>query len=207
MSGPVWARRPHLALAVALPVILAGCGADSVWAPDDEVARAIYAHDGPPTITLFTMINNRSNEGAHAGLMVSGSQRLIFDPAGSFNHPQLPERNDVFFGITEAAHAFYIDYHARETFRVKENRIVVTPEQAEIALRLMQQAGPVAPTQCNIAIVNVLREVPGFEDIPRSLFPLNTMRYFEGRGDATTVLHTDDSPDQRGDLVRVPLVR
>jgi len=153
------------------------------------------------------MINNRSNEGAHTGLMVNGSQRMIFDPAGSFNHPQIPERNDAFFGITPRAHDFYIDYHARETYRVKENTLVVTPEQAEAALIALQQAGPVGPTRCNIAIVQVLRQVPGFDDVPGSIFPLNTMRYFESRPGVVTRIHRDNSPDQRGDLVKVPLVR
>ena len=203
-KAPAWRRT---ALALALPVLLAACGAEEVWAPDIEVTRAIYRHDGPPSLTLFTMISNRSNEGAHSGLMVNGSQRVIFDPAGSFHHPQLPERNDVFFGINEIAHDFYIDYHARETYRVKSNTIRVTPEQAEAALRLVQQAGPVAPTLCNIRIAEVLRQVPGFEDVPQSLFPLNTMRYFESRPGVVTALFTDDSPDNRGDLMQVPLIR
>jgi hypothetical protein len=194
--------------AAALALTLVGCApGEAVWAPDAEVARAIYRHDGPAEIVLFTMINNRSDEGAHSGLMVNGSQRLIFDPAGSFHHPQLPERNDVFFGINDRALAFYIDYHARETFRVKMNRLAVTPEQAEMVLRLVQEAGPVGPARCNIAITQVLRQVPGFEDVPNSLFPKNTMRYFEDRPGVRTTLHTDDSPDNRGDLVSVPLLR
>jgi hypothetical protein len=192
---------------VCLALSLGGCAAEEVWAPEEEVQRALYRHDGPPSITLFTMISNRSNEGAHAGLMVNGSQRLIFDPAGSFNHPQIPERNDVFFGITPAAHAFYIDYHARETYRVKENTLSVTAAQAEQILQLVQQAGPVSPIQCNIAIVDVLRQVPGFYEMPRAWFPLQTMRWFESRPGVTTQVHRDGSPDNRGDLMKVPLVR
>jgi len=194
--------------ALVLPTGLSACvPGEEVWAPEEEVARAIYRHDGPPSVTKFTMINNRSNEGAHSGLMVSGSQRLIFDPAGSFNHPQLPERNDVFFGINDAAYRFYIDYHARETYRVATNEVPVSAESAERALALVKEAGPVGPTRCNIAIVDVLRQLPEFEDLPRSWFPLNTMRYFESRPGVRTALHTDDSPDNRGDLMRVPLVR
>ncbi len=195
------------AFLLCLTLLVGACAVEEVWAPEEDVQRAIYRHDGPPSITLFTMINNRSNEGAHAGLMVNGSQRLIFDPAGSFNHPQLPERNDVFFGITPLAHDFYIDYHARETYRVKENTLPVTAEQAEQILQLVQQAGPVPPVRCNIAIVGVLRQVPGFEEMPRSWFPLATMRWFESQPGIVTRIHTDDSPDNRGDIMRVPLVR
>jgi hypothetical protein len=192
---------------LAFSLLLAACGAEEVWAPEEDVQRALYRHDGPPAITFFTMINNRSNEGAHSGLMVNASQRAIFDPAGSFHHPQLPERNDVFFGITPAAYDFYIDYHARETYRVAVAEVPVSAEQAEIALRLIREAGPVAPTLCNYSIADVLRQVPGFEDAPRTIFPLRTKRYFEGRPGVRTAVHRDASPANRGDLMKVPSVR
>lgn len=197
----------RLAAATALPGALSACAGDSVYAPQEEVARAIYRHDGPPAVMLFTMINNRSQEGAHSGLMVNGSQRVIFDPAGSFTHPQLPERNDVFFGITPAALDFYIDYHARITFRVRTNEILISASSAERALALVQEAGPVGPARCNIAIVNVLRALPEFADMPGSWFPINTMRYFERQPEVRTALYEDDSPDNRGDLIRAPRVR
>jgi hypothetical protein len=45
---------------------LAGCAAPpGVWATDEAVARAAYRHDGPPRLTLFTMLNNTSGSGAH----------------------------------------------------------------------------------------------------------------------------------------------
>ncbi len=197
----------RLAAATVLPGAVVGCAQESVFASDEEVSRAVYRHDGPPAVMLFTMINNRSEEGAHSGLMVNGSQRVIFDPAGSFNHPQLPERNDVFYGITPAALDFYIDYHARITFRVRTNEVQISAASAERALALVQQAGPVGPARCNIAIVEVLRTLPEFQDIPGSWFPIKTMNYFEGRPDVRTALYEDDSPDNRGDLMRAPAVR
>ncbi|MEM0936488.1 MAG: hypothetical protein AAF646_14735 [Pseudomonadota bacterium] len=197
----------RLGAASVLPLGLSACGGDPVWASEDEVSRAIYRHDGPPAVMLFTMISNRSEEGAHSGLMVNASQRVIFDPAGSFNHPQLPERNDVFFGINAAALDFYIDYHARVTYRVRTNEVSISAGSAERALALVQQAGPVGPARCNIAIVEVLRELPEFRAIPNSWFPKNTMNYFESRSDVRTALYEDDSPDNRGDLMRAPRVR
>ena len=89
-----------LVLALGAMVFLAGCAAESVWAPDDAVARAAYRHDRPPRLTVYTMINNNSGGGAHTSLMINGSQRVIFDPAGSFKHDTIPERNDALFGIT-----------------------------------------------------------------------------------------------------------
>ena len=94
----------RLLAALSLIVALAGCGgADNIWASDQTVADAVYRHDGPPTLTLFTVISKASGSGAHSALMVNGSQRLIFDPAGTFHHPNLPERHDVIYGMTDPA--------------------------------------------------------------------------------------------------------
>ena len=46
----------RIALVLLMPLFLAACGAESTWAPDDAVQRALYRHDGPPTITLFTVM-------------------------------------------------------------------------------------------------------------------------------------------------------
>ena len=63
----------HLILALCAATLLGGCAAERVWAPDEAVARAAYRHDGPPRLTLFTMINNRTGAGAHTSLMVKPS--------------------------------------------------------------------------------------------------------------------------------------
>ena len=113
---------------------LAACvgGAEPKWAPDDQVAAARFVAGPPTSITLYTVINNRSQAGAHSGLMINASERILFDPAGTWQHPRIPERNDVHFGITDKMVLFYIDYHARETFRVIEQTLPVTPEVAPI---------------------------------------------------------------------------
>ena len=85
--------------------VLGGCGA----APDrtryddlEVVQRAAYRHDGPPALTLYTMVSNKTGAGAHTSLMINGSQRVIFDPAGSVQHPDIAERGDVLFGFETA---------------------------------------------------------------------------------------------------------
>lgn len=159
---------------------LAACvgGAEPKWAPDAEVTAARFVAAGPPSITLYTVINNQSESGAHSGLMINGSERILFDPAGTWHHPRIPERNDVHFGITDKIKNFYIDYHARETFRVVEQTIIVTPEVAEIAAARAKAYGAVPKAQCARSVTSILSGVPGFESINSTWFPKKLMNEF-----------------------------
>ncbi len=159
-------------IAVCLAALgLAGCGAESVYAPDAAVAAARYVAEGPKTITLYTVVNNRSGAGAHSGLLINASERILFDPAGTWHHPALPERNDVHYGITDKMVLFYIDYHARETFRVQEQTLVVSPEVAEMVAARAKAYGAVPKAQCAHSISSILSGVPGFEQIGSTWFP------------------------------------
>lgn len=192
----------RLALSILALVTLAACGAESVYAPDDVVARAAYVDPGPKTITLYTVINNRSQEGAHSALLINGSQRVLFDPAGSWFNRHAPERNDVIFGMTPTLESFFDDYHARETFRVRKQTVVVTPEQAEIAIQRALQEGPVPQARCAWSTSDVLRGVPGFESIPRVLSPKKLSKSFAKLpGMIEDVEIRDDDPDERGALL------
>ena len=86
-------------VALCLALTVSACSKPAAWASDEDLAKVQYRDAGPTKLTLFTMINNRSGTGAHTSLMISASQRVIWDPAGSFYHPSIPERNDVLFGI------------------------------------------------------------------------------------------------------------
>lgn len=183
---------------MAAMALLSACGADNVWAPDEQVEAVRFKADGPPTITLFTVISNRSGSGAHSGLMVSGSQRVLFDPAGTWHHPYLPERHDVHFGINDAAVDFYIDYHARVTYHVVRQDIVVSPEVAELALRLVQENGPVSKAMCSNSVTNILRKLPGFESIPSTPFPKRPMKAFGALPGVVETVTYDNDPDENG---------
>ena len=89
----------------SLALAVAGCAVqERPNADPGTIANARYVDPGPTQMTLYTMINNRSGGGAHASLMISApSERIIFDPAGSFYSPAIPERDDVLFGITPSA--------------------------------------------------------------------------------------------------------
>lgn len=100
----------------------------------EVISSASYRHDGPAALTLYTMINNRSGAGAHSSVMINGSQRVIFDPAGTVRLSAVPERGDVLYGITPQVADFYARAHARETYHVVIQEIDVSPEVAEQAL-------------------------------------------------------------------------
>lgn len=185
-----------------LPLFLAACGAVSKWAPDDEVARAKYSPGGPATLTLFTVISNRSNSGAHLGLMINGSQRVLFDPAGTWWSPSVPERNDVHYGITDRVLEYYIDYHTRETYRTVIQTIEVSPEVAEMAIREVQAYGAVPKAFCTKSITAILVKLPGFENVKSSFFPKNMMRQFrQFPGVTERVVYDDDADDNTALLV------
>ncbi|MCV2863904.1 hypothetical protein [Defluviimonas sp. WL0075] len=190
-------------IALILPVFLAACGAEPVWAPDEAVARARYVSPEEPSITLFTVVRKKGGEGEHSGLMINGSQRVLFDPAGTWHHSLVPERNDLFYGITPRMKAFYIDYHARETYDVIEQRVPVSAEVAELAVRKAEAYGAVNKAFCGNSVSDILRDLPGFEAIPRSFFPNKIMKNFAKLPGVTEKTHHDGDPDNNHGILLI----
>lgn len=176
-------------------LLLAACSAPSVWAPDEAVAKAAYRHDGPPRLTLFTMVNNRTGNGGHTSLMINGSQRVVFDPAGSFKHESIPERNDVIFGVTPQVADVYTRYHARETWHVRIQQIDVPPEMAERVMRLAKGYGAVPSAFCARATSAILAQAfPG--QITQTFYPVRLADQFAAVSGVTEQrLHEYDSDD------------
>jgi hypothetical protein len=195
-------HRILLCLAACLMLVACG-GAEPIWAPDAQVQTAAFVSDAPPSITLFTVINNRSGAGAHSGLLINGTQRVIFDPAGSWYHPNLPERNDVHYGMTDRMIAFYIDYHARVTFRVVEQTKLVSPEVAALVMQRAMAYGAVPKAQCANSISSILGGVPGFESIKNTWFPNKLSAEFAALPGVTSRVITDDDADNNHGVLLV----
>ncbi|RDW13773.1 hypothetical protein [Paracoccus thiocyanatus] len=192
-------RRAFLAL--ALPAALAACGADNKWASDDSLRRARYVTDGPPSITLFTVIGIPRGEGGHSALMINGSQRVIYDPAGSWEHPAIPERRDVLYGITPNFKNFYIDYHARSTYWVAEDTVEVPLAVADAAIRAVEQQGASNKSFCAVNTGKALGRVPGFEGAPTGFSPLKLRQWFLARPGVTSRRHMDGDPANNHDVL------
>lgn len=181
---------------------LAAC-AQPKWAPDEHV-EAVRFVEGPPTyITLYTVVNKANGSGAHSSILVNASERAIFDPAGTWYHPRLPERNDVHFGMTDKALAFYVDYHTRVTYDTIEQKVYVSPEVAELVLARIKAYGAVPKAMCTQATSSILRGVPGFESLPQTFYPRKLSAAFAKMPGVTTRVITDDDDDDNHGILLV----
>ncbi len=189
-------RRKFLLLAGAST--LSACGAPKVWAPDEMVARMAFRDPGPSYVQLMTMIANHSGSGAHTALMINASQRVIWDPFGSFTHPSIPERNDVIYGVNDNIAQVFRSAHARSTHHVVMQTKEVPDEVAEQAFTLAKAAGPVTHAHCAIATSKILSQLPGFESIRRQWFPGRLMKDFAALPGVTTdrLFEDDDGNKQ-----------
>lgn len=188
-------------LAAALPAALSACGADNIWAADEAVRRAAYVSPEPSSITLLTVIGIPRGQGGHSALMINGSQRVIFDPAGTWNHPSIPERHDVLYGITPNFRAFYIDYHARSTYWVAEDTVPVSRRVADLAIARVQAHGAVNKSFCAVATGQVLRSLPGFEGAPSGFSPIKLRDWFLTLPNVTSRQHRDGDPANNHDVL------
>lgn len=170
------------------------------------MAAAAYQAPGPKKITVFTMINNRTGKGGHTALLVNGSQQVIFDPAGSFRDERVVERGDVLYGMTPSWIQAYKSAHARETFHVVTQEMIVTPEQAETALRLVQANGAVPGVYCANATTSLLKKVPGFGDIETTFYPEQFMEQIAKRPGVTTTRYFEDDEGHVTDAVKAGIV-
>lgn len=183
-------------LLLGLPLLLAGCGARSavIWAPDDAVARYTYRNPGPTVLSLVTVKNEGTNSGAHTALLVAASERVLFDPAGGWTNPIIPERHDVLYGLSPEAEELYLDYQAQDGYYYVKQEKLVPPEVAEAALVRVKGYGPVRQTMCTMAVCDVLQPLPGFEGLGRTFFP-NALeaRFARLPGVVTTERHGPDA--------------
>lgn len=185
------------AFLIGAPLVLAGCGATPHWSSSDFIQRVAYRDPGPAYLTLFTMKNVETDNGAHTGLMINASQRVIFDAAGTFGHESIPERNDVHYGITPQIADFYISYHARATYYLLIQKKLVPDAVAERAKQLVEANGAVPKSFCTQHTSRAIAQLPGFEGVRATFFPDRLAKQFGALpGVETSTYQEDDSPDK-----------
>lgn len=192
------------AAALSLAVFLAACGAaEPTWAPQNEVQRALYAHDGSPSVVLYTVINNETGAGGHSALMINGSQRVIWDPAGTWWNPASPERNDVHYGITPRMEDIYVDYHARVTWRVVTQEVPVSRSTADQLIAAVEAYGAVPKAQCSASTTKILAANPAFAPyISSTWYPKKLMEQFDAIPGMSKAVVYDDDDDNNQPLLR-----
>lgn len=195
----------RLIICLILPLFLAACGAEPTWAPDDAVRKATFASGEAPSITLYTVISKNTGAGGHSSLLVDGTQRVLFDPAGTFQYPLAPERNDVHFGMTERMRKLYIDYHAREDWFVREQKIYVSLETAEDLRRRVQAYGAVSKSMCANSISSVLSQTAGLKGISHTYFPVALSDEFATLPGVASRDIFDGDPSVAHDIKLVPI--
>ncbi len=190
------------AFMLSAPLVLAGCGnivlREEILASQEEVDRVAYVSPGPKRLTLVTMKNVGSDNGAHTGLIINASQQVLWDPAGTFGHSTIPERNDVHFGITEQLADLYISFHARQTYYAVIQEIDVDPDVAEMALRLAIANGPTPKANCTRHTSRMIGKLRGFESIRSSLFPNNLSDQFGQIPGVRTRTYRENDSDDKG---------
>jgi len=184
---------------LAMLASLAACGAEPTWSEQHEIDRVAFRAPGPATLTLITVINNRSGAGGHTGLLINGTQRVVWDPAGSWWSPNAPERNDLHYGMTDRMVDVYVDYHTRETYHTVLQEITVPAEVAQKAIMLAANTGAVPKAQCGLSTSRILSQLPGFESIPVGYYPAKIMAAFAKLPGVKTRKVYDDDPDDNTD--------
>ena len=168
----------NLAGFVLAAVLLAGCGANLPWASDKRVQEAVYRDNGPPSITRITVVQNGSKRGsaAHSALLINGSQRVMYDPAGTWYNKAVPERADLLYGMTPKMLQYYIDYHARKRFHVLMQTVEVPRAVADDLIRRAIANGASMNGFCAANTSKLLAGTPGFEGFPVSIWPRSAVR-------------------------------
>ncbi len=166
------------AVAAIIMLAMLGACAEEIGASPVEIARARYVSDEPPYIALVTTVARRNNRGAHTGLIINASERVLYDPAGTFHYIDLPERGDIHYGMTDRMVRYYKRYHARFSHFVHEQKVYVPMAVAELALARTQAEGAQPKMFCSNSTGEILHGVPGFEVMRASFFPETLRRDF-----------------------------
>jgi hypothetical protein len=167
----------RLLLVLTAILALSGCEIYSAAEPS-EIVAARYVSDEAPSITLMSMVNSRNNRSAHSALLINGSEQVIYDPAGTFQHPDLPRAGDVHYGVTPRYLDYYERYHARFDYYVHAQKVPVSRATADQVLANVQARGKTPKMFCADSVTVALKPVSPFQNLRISWFPETVRRDF-----------------------------
>jgi hypothetical protein len=165
----------RLLLSLGLALLLAACGSGRPDAPVQMIDHARFVDPGKPaSLTLFTSIRTAAGTGAHSSVMINASQRVIFDPAGSFEADTkgvAPIRGDVIYGVTDPVLKAYRKFQSSPGFHLVAITNPVSSAVAQEALRKAEDHGWVSQAFCADASSHLISSLPGFEALHPTLLP------------------------------------
>ncbi len=200
---------------VSLAAGVAGCGRPSYRrATAEEVSRSFYSHDGPIELSLLSAVATLGNSSEHSALLINGSQRVIYDPAGTYDPAKEPSwyvhprKYDIHYGVNDLALRQYIVSHARIGYFVEQLSRRITLEQADRAIELCEERGETNFSLCAVSCSWVLQRLDGFETVKTSLFPQKIREDFMNLSDVSrTRYYQQDSEKNIASGVRLEIIR
>jgi hypothetical protein len=163
---------------LGLPLALAACSTRGgvTFATEAEVAAARYAPPPPPSLALITVREESREAGVqgkavHSALLISASERVLYDPVGAWSDPRAPERHDVLHGFSPEVEERYLAYQADDGYYYVRQEVAVPLGVAETALARAAAKGPTRQPWCTRACSQVLTGLPGLEPVRTNLFP------------------------------------
>jgi hypothetical protein len=169
----------RLFLALAAVALLTGCVRNPEFQPPEQLSVAAVPNRGPSELVLYTVINRNTGAGAHTALGVNASERVLFDPAGSFKAENVVRSGDVLYGFTPPVEKAFSSQHARTAYLVNKVTIPVSPEVAQMALQKVKTNGPVGSAHCAQSTSTILASLPGFQSIKPTYYPVALEKQFK----------------------------
>jgi hypothetical protein len=165
-------------LALAALAGLAGC-TDPTSASPEAISQARYVSGEPPSLTIISMKNVSSGSSEHTGMIINGTQQVLYDPAGNFRYAAAPRAGDGHYGMTPTAIKAYESFHARSDYFLKIQTVPITLETADELIARAQQQGVTRQMFCSVSAGEVISDVAPFQNAPVSMFPTAIEKYFD----------------------------
>lgn len=188
-------KQLRYATCLVLVLVLSACGygTKDQFASETHVEKFQYVHNEPASLTLLTMVSNKNGRGGHSSLVINGSQRVMYDPAGRWYSSHVPERHDLLYGVTPRVLKTYKSFHARDTHHVVSQKIFVSAQVANQAIAAAKLQGRAVDGTCAISTIAILNQLAGFESLPSGYFPEKLMKNFgQLPGVVTTKYYEND---------------
>ena len=176
----------HTVLMAGLAALLAGCSGAFFGPPGPHGAR--YAHDASSRLRIAIFEIDAMDFPMHSGLIIyAPDDRVLYDPAGFWRHPDATRRADVTRGLNPELEVSYLTRSSMllsaDHWRLHLWEVDVADEVANLAVELVLARPPYAFGACGYGVSSLLADLPGFEGLPDTFSRDRIMEYLSARDD------------------------